>query len=484
MEIDLVRARRARARVPRREELADCARAVLERDGKTILSYGSGAGYTPLRELIAEWFGVDPARVDGHERRAAGLRPARAAPRRAGRRVLVEQPTYDRPLKILREAAPTVVAVAMDDEGLEPDALEGRSRRARTPAFLYTIPTFQNPSGRTLPDRAPPADRRARRRARACSIVEDDPYGLIRFEGEPQPSLFELAGGDSIYTLVVLEDDRARPARRLVHPPRGARGGARPSARNSTYITPVLLSQAVVHEFITRGRFEPNLERVNGLLKARRDAMLAALEQAPLRQPRWSHPEGGYFIWLELPEGTDAAEVLEARRGRDGRARHRLRRRRRTRCGSPTASSRPTRSTRASSGSPRAALDGSTRQPSAASGPRDEPRLRRRLEHPSGGAEGRARTLERERAEAVAAEVAVLAGRGLGSCVSSLGSEEVGWRLRREAILRTRAPAIKGLPEQKTRSFRAFRRPKFPVSSAVAAALPARATPVENSSQG
>ena len=86
------------------------------------------------------------------------------------------------------------------------------------------------------------------------------------------------------------------------------------SGANSTYITPVLLSQAVVYEFISRGNYEPNLTRVNGLLKERRDAMLAALEKH-LSGARWSRPDGGYFIWLELPEGTDAAEVMKRAQG-------------------------------------------------------------------------------------------------------------------------------------------------------------------------
>jgi DNA-binding transcriptional MocR family regulator len=78
---------------------------------------------------------------------------------------------------------------------------------------------------------------------------------------------------------------------------------------NSTYITPVLLGQAAVHEFLTRGSFEPNLVRVNELLRVRRDAMMDALERF-LPQTRWSRPQGGYFTWLELPDGTDASEVI------------------------------------------------------------------------------------------------------------------------------------------------------------------------------
>ena len=78
----------------------------------------------------------------------------------------------------------------------------------------------------------------------------------------------------------------------------------------STYITPALLAQATVYEFLRRGLFEPNLERVCGLLKARRDAMLGALERELAGRVRWSRPEGGYFLWLDLPDELDASELL------------------------------------------------------------------------------------------------------------------------------------------------------------------------------
>src|SRR5919197_5959862 len=124
------------------EELADCARAALERDGRTILSYGPSPGYAPLREWIAERHGVEPARVFLTNGSLQGFvfLAQRLAP---GRRVLVERPTYDRPLKILRELGAEVVAVASDDEGLDPDAVEAALRVGDAPAFLYTIPTFQ-----------------------------------------------------------------------------------------------------------------------------------------------------------------------------------------------------------------------------------------------------------------------------------------------------------------------------------------------------
>src|SRR4051795_429342 len=175
------------------DDLADAARAALERDGRTILSYGPSPGYGPLREWIAARHGVDVSRVfitNGSLQGFVFLAQRLAA----GRRVLVERPTYDRPLKILRELGAEVVALPMDDEGLDPAALEAALREGDPPAFLYTIPTFQNPSGRTLS-----VDRRRRVVELAAEhdllVLEDDPYGLVRFQGEAPPSLYELSEG-------------------------------------------------------------------------------------------------------------------------------------------------------------------------------------------------------------------------------------------------------------------------------------------------
>jgi DNA-binding transcriptional MocR family regulator len=289
------------------EELADCARAAVKRDGAAVLSYGSAGGYGPLRNWIAERHGVDPARVLVTNGSLQGM--VFLAERFAGERVLVEAPTYDRPLKILAARGVETTPVAMDDEGLDLDELALALGNGSKPAFLYTIPTFQNPSGRTLS-----AERRHRlaelAREHELLVLEDDPYGLVRFDGEAPPTLFELEGG----TRVAYSSSFSK----TIAP--GLRVGyfvlpqllehELEALATSTYITPVLLGQATVFEFLRRGNLEPNLERVAGLLRARRDAMLEALERE-LPGARWSRPQGGYFVWLELPEGADAGALLE-----------------------------------------------------------------------------------------------------------------------------------------------------------------------------
>jgi 2-aminoadipate transaminase len=287
------------------EALADCAKTALERDGRTILSYGSSSGYQPLREWIAARHDVDPSRVFVTNGSLQGFvfLARRLAP---GKRVLVERPTYDRPLKILRELGAEVVGLHCDDEGLDPDALDDALGAGERPAFLYLIPTFQNPSGRTLS-----VERRRSivelARAHDLLVLEDDPYGLVRFEGEPLPSLLELSGGATAYSSSFSKT--IAPGIRVgwfVLPE--ALAQEIESTAVATYITPVLLGQATVHEFVTRGLFEPNLERVRGLIGKRRDAMLAALDR-DLPNVRTTRPEGGYFLWLEL-DGADAGELL------------------------------------------------------------------------------------------------------------------------------------------------------------------------------
>ena len=289
-------------------ELADCARAAIERDGRTILNYGPAGGYGPLRAWIAERHGVDSDRVVLTNGSLQGLAFLAAQLVSRGR-VLVETPTYDRPLKLLADLGADVHGIPLDEEGLDVDALESELRGGPPASFLYTIPTFQNPSGRTLS-----TERRRRlvelAREHGLAVVEDDPYGLVRFEGESPPTIFELAGGEGIVYGSSFSKTIAPGARvgYLVLPDDLA--SVVTAAATATYITPSLIGEAAVYEFVRRGLFEPNLERVSAELGARRDAMLAALERELGDAARWSRPEGGYFLWLELADGVDASELL------------------------------------------------------------------------------------------------------------------------------------------------------------------------------
>jgi 2-aminoadipate transaminase len=289
-------------------DLADCAKAALERDGRVALSYGSTLGYAPLREWIAERHGVAPERVLVTN---GSLQVFHFVLDRLGARgrVLVERPTYDRPRRILASAGAEIAEVDVDGDGLRVDELERLEEGGAPSAFLYTIPTFQNPTGVTL------SEQRRRQladfaRRQDLPVLEDDPYGLVRFEGDPLPTLFELDGGEGVMYSSSFSKTIAPGLRVGYAIVPVALGPDLEELAASTYITPALVAQATVFEFLRRGLFEPNLERVCGLLRERRDTMLEALERELAGRATWNRPAGGYFLWLELPSGLDASQLL------------------------------------------------------------------------------------------------------------------------------------------------------------------------------
>jgi 2-aminoadipate transaminase len=293
------------------EELADCAQTVLARDGKTILSYGAGAGYAPLRELIGEWFEVHPGRVllTNGGLQALDL-VAKALAR--GNVMACEWPTYDRAYKLFLANGASILVASVDERGVDPDQVEIALVGQQKPAFIYVIPTFQNPTGTTLTAERRQALAQFSRR-RGVPIVEDDPYSLVRFEGEPVSPLFDYTEKTSVYMSSFSKT--IAPGLRVGFTILGDKLSEElAAAATDTYITPVLLGQAVVHEFIRRGSFEPNLRRVNEQLRLRRDAMLAALEKH-FAGATWVKPDGGYFIWLQLPGLADSREILARAQG-------------------------------------------------------------------------------------------------------------------------------------------------------------------------
>ena len=288
-------------------DLATCAHAAIQDGGAAVLNYGPAAGYGPLREWIAARHRVAPDRVVVTNGSLQGfLFLARRLATRGP--VLVEEPTYDRPLKLLESLGAEVFGLPIDEEGIDVETLELILRRGGVrPSFLYTIPTFQNPSGRTL------SKARRRRLVRVARrydllLVEDDPYGLVRFEGRRLPTLFELDGGANVVYSSSFSKTVAPGLRvgYLVLPP-GLAADVEAEAAG-TYITPALLPQATAYEYVRRGLLEANLGRVCEALGQRRDAMVSALAR-DLPEARWSRPEGGYFLWLDLPPGVTASDL-------------------------------------------------------------------------------------------------------------------------------------------------------------------------------
>jgi 2-aminoadipate transaminase len=288
------------------EEFADCAAAALQRDGATALNYGPPGGYPPLREWIAERHGIEPGRVVVTNGSLQGFSFVARHLVKGGSRFFVEAPCYDRSLSILRRIGAEVEQIELADDGLDVDALAGALRAGDV---VYTIPTFQNPSGRTLS-----RENRFRlvelARERGALIFEDDPYGELRFDGEQLPRLLEISEGEGVVFLssfsktvapgirtgyVILPEEVVPEIEALVL---------------EHYVSPAIFVEAALFEFVTSGRYEPNVERVREGLRIRRDAMTAALERELGESAAWSRPEGGYFLWLDLPAGVRGEELL------------------------------------------------------------------------------------------------------------------------------------------------------------------------------
>jgi DNA-binding transcriptional MocR family regulator len=294
------------------DELADCARAAFARDGATILSYGSGAGYMPLRELIAEWFGVPPSRVVLTHGQLHGLSllAGRVA---TGRGVLVEYPIHDRAERVLLAAGASLIGTPIGEQGIVVDELQNTLGAYVRPAMVYLIPSFHNPTGWTAPAEA---RRRVvdlvitqnRLQTEQILVVEDETYALTRFEGDRIPAIFDYSEGRTVhsssFSVVIAPGLRVGY---LVLPEQLAADVEQVAA--DTYITPVLLAQATVHEFLARGALEPHLARLRAGLRTRRDALVGALAKH-LPDARWSQPEGGLFVWVQLPGSPDGREVL------------------------------------------------------------------------------------------------------------------------------------------------------------------------------
>ena len=294
------------------DQLAECSRRALARHGRSALNYGPPEGFAPLREWIADRHGVAPGRVIVTPGSLVAMNLLVRQLVAGESHVVVEAPTYDRMLHLLDVAGAEVSTLDRTAAGLDLDRLGERLAGGWEPAFLYVLPTFHNPTGDTLPreQRERLADLAV---AHRLLVVEDDPYGLLRLSGEPVPSVHELLrerGGGELAVYMSSFSKSVAPGLRvgyLVLPERLVPGIA--AHATALYVSPPILAQAELFEFLDARLLEPHLERVRGLLRARRDALLEVLGSGLPEGARLSRPEGGYFAWLDLPPGLDVAAL-------------------------------------------------------------------------------------------------------------------------------------------------------------------------------
>jgi 2-aminoadipate transaminase len=290
------------------EQVREAAARALVEDWETALSYGVGIGHPGLCQWVAERHGgLDAAQVmiaNGSLEAGAMLFNHLLGP---GDRVVVEQPTYDRTLLLLQQIGVELVPVPLESDGLDLAALE-EALAAGPIKLAHVIPNAHNPAGCTLS-----AEKRVRLVELAAEhgfwIFEDDPYRELPFEGQPLETMLAIDRADRVI--------HASSFSKTVSP--GIRVGylAGPAAEiakiakraNETYISPNMLAESIVLDLCKTGELDRNITFVKGELKARCDALVAALqEQIP--EAEFVVPTGGYFLWLDLAEGTDTVALL------------------------------------------------------------------------------------------------------------------------------------------------------------------------------
>jgi 2-aminoadipate transaminase len=291
--------------------LRDAAVRAFESDPAGTTAYGTAIGYPRLRSWIADHHGVDPERVivtNGSMQADAFLFEHLVRP---GDEVIVERPTYDRTLLSLRQRGALLHAVELEPDGIDTTALERllASGAAARPKLAHIIPNFQNPAGYTLSmaKRAKLLELAARH---DFLIFEDDPYVALRFSGESLPTMLSMDPQRVVY---------ASSFSKTVCP--GIRVGylvgpsdliaAITKLATNTYISPNMVAQSIVYEFCASGAVERSIETVKEALSERAQALGNALRRE-LAEAEFVLPQGGYFMWVTLPPGTDVGALFDA----------------------------------------------------------------------------------------------------------------------------------------------------------------------------
>jgi len=298
---------------------------VLCHRAKEALQYGVTEGYKPLRALLARQmadFGIHASEdnivvTSGSQQALDLIGRVLIDP---GDVILVESPSYLGAIQAWRAYGAQFATVPLDEDGLCVDRLE-EAIEEHEPKLLYVLPNFHNPAGVTLA---------LRRRETLISVVdrygiplvEDDPYGQLRYEGDPLPPLIALdalrnngsgndyARGNTIYLSTFSKT--LAPGLRLgwvVAPPDMARQIA--MAKQGADLHTGTLSQLIAYEFCRRGLLPAQVQRICDTYRVRRDVMLGALERHFPDDVRWTKPQGGLFLWCALPDRADAVQLLK-----------------------------------------------------------------------------------------------------------------------------------------------------------------------------
>jgi len=295
------------------EALARAHADVLARDAAAALQYGPTEGHGPLRAWVAErmtgrGLPASPEQVLITAGSQQGIDLVAKTLIDPGDTVLVEAPSYLAALQCFSTYEARFETVETDENGMRVDALE-RALRAGRPKLIYLVPTFQNPRGTTLS-----LERRGRiarlARESGVTVLEDDPYAELRYRGAALPP---VAGIDPAAPVIHLGSfsKTLAPGLRLGYAIAGERTiRALTIAKQATDLHSGSLAQRAVARLFETFDYDAHLRRLRTLYGERLDAMLAAIERSFPAGTLWTRPEGGLFVWVSLPQGLDAEELL------------------------------------------------------------------------------------------------------------------------------------------------------------------------------
>jgi 2-aminoadipate transaminase len=301
------------------DRVIEASTFALREYGKKALQYGSTEGIKKLRVLLMDRMekegvkGIDLENVLISTASQQGLSLVAQVFVNPGDTIIVEEPSYLGAIQAFASMQAKFCTIPLDNDGMQMDILEDRLKELQKahirPKFVYTVPNFHNPAGVTMT-----LERRKKLIELAHTydllIVEDDPYGEIRFEGEPIPSLLALSGKDRVVEL--------RTFSKISFP--GLRLGwivAREDIMNKIIVgkqaadlcSPAM-TQYISYEFISRGWLDEYVDIVRREYPKKKNAMISALEQYFPAGASWTDPQGGLFVWVKVPESIDTAAML------------------------------------------------------------------------------------------------------------------------------------------------------------------------------
>ncbi|MGI8631248.1 MAG: PLP-dependent aminotransferase family protein [Solirubrobacterales bacterium] len=300
------------------ETFASVMTRVAHESVAAALQYGPTDGFEETKRCAAEVMAAEGMRVDPDDILITtggqqGLDLVAKTLINPGDVILCEAPTYPGAIPTFSAYQAEVIQVDTDDEGMQVDLLvetiERLAAEGRVPKLIYSIPTFQNPAGVTLSE----GRRRALvevARSHGILVLEDNPYGLLRYEGEQPTPLYALDGGAHVIYLGTLSKILSPGIRLgwLVAP--GAIREKLALGKQGTDLCTSTLTQFMVREYFKSERWRDYVDDVIEVYRARRDVMLDALSRHFPSGTRWAHPQGGMFVWATLPEFIDTSDLL------------------------------------------------------------------------------------------------------------------------------------------------------------------------------